>query len=394
MFGPALIAAVSAILVFVALHAEVTTRRAVIHTRGVLETSSSLLASLVEAETSQRGFIIARDTAFLSSDHPLKARADSLVAVLRSLTRDNAAQQRRLDTIADLSGERLIYIDSSVVAMRAGQRDRAVAIVAEGPGRRLMADIRRVMTELQGEEERVLHARERAERNATRVTSVVIVLAALGVALLAFLVNRNFDRALRDRRKALNDVRSANDRLQEQAAELEARAGAAHTAALEAESARDHAHVALASAEASERRAERLQAATEGFSGALSLTAVAQLDPHPVLARDPKSATQQLTLERGGVHVLEKPEPQFVVDAVERPDDQARNFLFSRRCRDPVDHAARSGRSATNASPISQGSNRKNAGQSGTHRGGTRFARRPQRNTVHPRVSSASSHAG
>jgi signal transduction histidine kinase/CHASE3 domain sensor protein len=277
VFGPALIAVGSGVLAFAALRAELTTRRAVIHTRDVLETSSSLLTALVEAEAGQRGYIITRDPAFLAPDYPLKPRGDSIIAVLRSLLRDNPAQQLRLDTIADLATQRLAYIDSSVVAMRSGQREHAVSIVAQGPGRRLMVDIHRVMTDLQGEEERLLHVREQAERNATRFTSAVITLAALGVALLAFLVNRNFDRALLDRRTALNDAQAANDRLQDQTAELETRAEAARVAALEAESARDHAHVALASAEASERRAERLQAATEAFSGALSITAVAQL---------------------------------------------------------------------------------------------------------------------
>jgi signal transduction histidine kinase/CHASE3 domain sensor protein len=284
VFGPALIAVASGAFAIVALRAEQTTRRAVIHTRNVLETSSALLTALVDAETAQRGFIITRDTSFLSPGNASKRLADSLIAELRSLTRDYPTQQRRLDTIAVLARRRLAYIDSSVLAIETGHTDRAVAIVAHGPGPLLMADMRGVLTDLRAEEERLLRLREVAERNATRLTSAIIALAALGVALLAFLVNRNFDRALRDRRNALNDVQSANSRLQDQAAELEARAETARSAALEAESARDNAQVALVSAEASERRAERLQAATEAFSGALSLTEVAHLIVDQALA--------------------------------------------------------------------------------------------------------------
>ncbi|MEP6491243.1 MAG: ATP-binding protein [bacterium] len=284
VFGPALIVVASGVLALGALRAELTTRRLVIHTRDVLETSSSLLTTLIGAESAQRGFVITGDTAFLGPDYPSRPRADRLIRDLRGLTRDNVLQQSRVDTIALLSGERLAHIDSSVIAMLAGQRQRAAGFVAPGPGRQLVADIRRVISELQSDEERLLHAREQAERSATRLTSVVILLATLVVALFALSVNRNYDRALLDRRAAATDAQAANTQLQEQAVELEAQANAANAAAHEAELARDNAHTALLSAEASERRAERLQVATEAFSGALSHTAVAQLIVEQALA--------------------------------------------------------------------------------------------------------------
>ena len=135
VFGPALIAVGSGVLAFAALRAELTTRRAVIHTRDVLETSSSLLTALVEAEAAQRGFIITRDTAFLAPDYPLKTRSDSVIAALRSLLRDNpssnfASTRSRTwpDSVSSISIAPLPRCDpaSPIVPWRLLRRGRAV----------------------------------------------------------------------------------------------------------------------------------------------------------------------------------------------------------------------------------------------------------------------------
>ena len=78
-------------------------------------------------------------------------------------------------------------------------------------------------------------------------------------------------------RPALDDSQLANERLQEQALELEQQAEAAQLAAFEAEQASEQAQTALHAVEESERRADRLQVATEALSTALSLADVAAL---------------------------------------------------------------------------------------------------------------------
>src|SRR5262249_4916456 len=80
-----------------------------------------------------------------------------------------------------------------------------------------------------------------------------------------------------DRRIALDELQSANDKLQDQAIELEHQADASQSVALEAEQASEQAQDALHQAEEAERRAERLQTATEAFTGALSLGEVCNL---------------------------------------------------------------------------------------------------------------------
>ena len=75
----------------------------------------------------------------------------------------------------------------------------------------------------------MLVIRQREAVRSEHVASAVIVIGAVVAGLLAFLVNQNLDRALNDRRQAIEDVETANERLQEQAVELEAQAEAAQT---------------------------------------------------------------------------------------------------------------------------------------------------------------------
>jgi signal transduction histidine kinase/CHASE3 domain sensor protein len=276
VFAPAAIVVVAGVLSFAAQQRSQGTRDSVLHSRVVLNLSTRLLTALLDAETGQRGYILTRDSTLLAPYNGARARADSTLDSLRALTRDNPVQQARLDTLVLRTHQRLSALDSSLALARAGRLPNPTTTVYR-PGPPLMADVRRLIDGLQAEEERLLVERERREANARRLASTAIIAGTLLAGLLAYIVNRAMDRAIEDRNRALADIETANERLQEQAVELEAQSEAAQAAALEAEQATEHARSALEAVEESERRSSRLQAATEAFSGALSLADVGDL---------------------------------------------------------------------------------------------------------------------
>lgn len=253
------------------------TTRWVQHTRDVLDASSTLMTSVLDAESASRGYIVTHDSTFLAPYQGAPERARSALVSLRRLTVDNAPQQRRIDTLDTVLNRRLTLIDSTIDLERRGLTQIIRGTAAPRPGRDLMASLRRLTDSVEASEERLLADRRVSEKRAIELAAVVILLGTLAAGTLAFTVNRNFDLALIERRTALDDVRQANDRLQESAIELEHQAEAAQNAALEAEQATEHAREALVAAEESERRAERLQEATEAFSGASELGDVANL---------------------------------------------------------------------------------------------------------------------
>ena len=277
VFGPAAIVVLCGVLSLGALSRALTTRESVEHSRDVLDASGSVLEALLDAETGERGFLLTHDTVFLGPYRGARLRVDEGLSRLRPLVAGRADEEARLDSLSMRARERLASLDTAIDEGVAGHGDSAVVIVRHGPGKRLMDEARRHIAALQASEENFLEERQRSEEGWRRAAVLILAIGTVLAGLLAFLVNRGFDRALLDRRLALDDAHSANERLQDQAIELEQQAEAAQLAAFEAEQATEQAEAALHAAEDSERRAERLQAATEALGSALSLADVAAL---------------------------------------------------------------------------------------------------------------------
>ena len=277
VFGPAVIVVVCGVLSLGALSRALATREGIAHSRDVLEASAAVLTALLDGETGERGFLLTRDTVFLQPYRGARLRTVQGLARLRQLVVGREDEERRLDTLTMRALERFASLDTAITDATNGRGEAAVGIVQHGPGKRRMDEARRHVAALQASEENALEERQRSEDIWRRAAVLILTIGTLIAGLLALLVNRNFDRALRDRRVALDETQAANDRLQEQAVELEQQAEAAQLAAFEAEQATEQAQVALHAAEESERRGERLQAATETLSSALSLVDVATL---------------------------------------------------------------------------------------------------------------------
>ncbi len=282
VFGPAAIVLIVGALSFGALRRSLGISQWVLHSRYVLDASSSLLNGTLEAESAQRGFLASHDSTVLEPYSVAPARVDSLIRRLRELTRDNAGQQARIDTLTDRVRERFAWIDSSVnipavtsaIVSRSGP---LYAVEARAARRHTNSEVRRLIDAIDATEDQLLRDREERERQSMSLTWAVLVIGTIAAAILALLANRSLDTALLERRAALEEAEDANTQLQEQAVELETQAEVSEAAAYEAEQASDEARSAQRAAHESEQRAERLQAATEAFSGALALAEVAQL---------------------------------------------------------------------------------------------------------------------
>ena len=237
VFGPTVIVVVMGVLSYVSLLQVVRTRDSVMHTRDVLDASSSLLTALLDAETGERGYLLTHDSLFLGPYATTRSRVDAALNTLHGLTQDNASQARRVDTLALRARARLMLLDSAIADEQRGREASAVAIVEQSAGRQLMEDVRGVIGRVQAEEEGLLHERSNAEYAWRQISGLVLVLGTALAAMLAFGVNRGFDRLLESRRLTLDDAQIANERLQEQALELEQQAETARSAAVAADAA-------------------------------------------------------------------------------------------------------------------------------------------------------------
>ncbi|WP_306214745.1 methyl-accepting chemotaxis protein [Actinoplanes sp. RD1] len=146
------------------------------HTYRVLEEIDAIVSSLKDAETGQRGFVITGVRDYLA---PYEQAQQDLVAeqeALRSLTADNAAQQRRLDELAPLVDAKLAELKETI-DLRAGPGgfDAALKVVLTGKGKAVMDNIRTVLADMSGEERTLLEKRSAAAAASAATTRSVIM---------------------------------------------------------------------------------------------------------------------------------------------------------------------------------------------------------------------------
>jgi PAS domain S-box-containing protein len=158
----------------------------------VLEALESTLSTLTDAETGQRGYLIARDPQYLG---PYEAAVASAGEELKGLSNLSAASPRlkvRVPEIEALTSRKLGELAETLALARAGQFDKAIELVRTDRGKQTMDQLRQVVADLQQEEFDLLAQRQIADAGAFRravagvVAAAVVGLGALG-AILAVL---------------------------------------------------------------------------------------------------------------------------------------------------------------------------------------------------------------
>ena len=119
-----------------------------------------LYSAYVDQEAGVRGYVISSDESFLSPYERGMEQADADVAELRRVLAGDAVAEETLDAVvatADRWQEEVA--EPEIEAMRAGERERAAALVATGHGQRLFddirSDIRTLVEDIRGHERQV-----------------------------------------------------------------------------------------------------------------------------------------------------------------------------------------------------------------------------------------------
>jgi len=189
--GPAALVVVFALILRAAAERERTTIVLDAHAHQVRAETATFLAYLADAEAGQRGFLLTRRPVYLAPFVSGRPFLDSSLASIRQLTRANATQQARLDTLTALARASIAFMDSTVEVRRSLGLDSAIARIETGRGRVLMDEIRRVEQAISDEEARVLAERIAADESERRRTLVLLALgtlAAIAAALFANLI--------------------------------------------------------------------------------------------------------------------------------------------------------------------------------------------------------------
>jgi PAS domain S-box-containing protein len=172
------------------------------HTYDVLRNIDAIGAGLVDAETGQRGYLLTGQEIYLEPYRVAIQNVGQKVGNLNSLTSDNPNQQKRIQVLRPLVEKKLGELQLTIDLRKKEGLASANKVVLEGSGKRLMDEIRALLSEITNEEEALLRTRTQlTTQSVTRSVRTVFAATLLSISLLVlcFLL---LTRELFERKKA------------------------------------------------------------------------------------------------------------------------------------------------------------------------------------------------
>ena len=153
-------------------------------THEVKEELSAVLRLVVDAETGQRGYLITDDPVYLEPYQEATAQIEARLARLDSLTKNSPPQQQRMYELRRIEQDELAVLQQTVQLDKEGRDLEAGQLMLSGVGRQRMDQFRRVVTDMEKEEDRLLAMRASLANRG----QWTIVLACLAIAVLSIVV--------------------------------------------------------------------------------------------------------------------------------------------------------------------------------------------------------------
>jgi CheY-like chemotaxis protein/signal transduction histidine kinase/CHASE3 domain sensor protein len=171
-----------ALLSYQSLQATTVTAANLTQTIEVLGRLESLLSTLIDAETGQRGFLLTGEESYLAPYTDAKDALPDEIKALRALLVNRPEQRRRLDALESLANLKMTELESTIAARRAGKPDAALAMVRTNRGKSYMDRIRAAVDEMDSAERQLIGQRAQESRNAATV-SLAVTLGGSGILL-------------------------------------------------------------------------------------------------------------------------------------------------------------------------------------------------------------------
>ncbi len=186
-----------------------------VHTYRVLSQSQMALEQLINIETGMRGFVITGKDNFLEPQIAGESKFSSTLASLKALTIDNAEQQKRLASLAQLETRWLDEDVHPIIAQRrqltqSGSSDDSLdQRINAGADKAKMDGMRGIISDMSQAEETLL-VRRTQEMNDAKNRAITILLAGgLIAALLAIILAYALGRTVRARLQVAIDAATA-----------------------------------------------------------------------------------------------------------------------------------------------------------------------------------------
>jgi PAS domain S-box-containing protein len=137
------------------------------HTHGVLEKLDSTFSALLELNADERGYSLTHQDVYLDSCHRLIGIIKDDLAEIKTLTADNPAQQSAHTRLSKLLEKRIVLLTQ--LQARTGAGDDI-----ESPRINLTSEVRKVLSDMRAEEEKLLHTRLQEAESGNRQLKIIL----------------------------------------------------------------------------------------------------------------------------------------------------------------------------------------------------------------------------
>ena len=159
------------------------------HTNQVIYHTQELLGQLRDAETGQRGYLLAQNPSYLE---PYYSGLESIwhhFRTLKQLTEDNSAQQQRLTEIELLMVDKFNELNETIEQFNQGNSTKAIELVQSDYGKQVMDKLRLLIDAFVSTEQELLSEREQALEDSKDQLQALLILLGLTLLLTILLTS-------------------------------------------------------------------------------------------------------------------------------------------------------------------------------------------------------------
>jgi methyl-accepting chemotaxis protein len=156
----------------------------VTHTYKVKEAIAQVGDALKDAETGQRGFVLTGEDRYLEPYQSASKAVDRNIQDLRELTADRGEQQKRIAALQILEAGKLGELAETIALRRQKGERAAVEVVLTDKGKNIMDEARKIMAEMDSEEDELLKQRDQAAKATAGFARATMIFGGLLILVL------------------------------------------------------------------------------------------------------------------------------------------------------------------------------------------------------------------
>ena len=191
---------VNALVSSINLNTVTDNRKRVVHTYDVLTELEAVIATVTDAETGQRGFLITGRESYLTPYDYAVGSIRQHFGHLEMLTSDNPEQKRHVAELKGLVNSKIGDLRETI-ALRRQSEEAARRNVLSGRGKQTMDSIRALVARMEGTERSLLAARERATETSERRFRAAFALVTIASVILLLIVYVVLGRSVAERQQ-------------------------------------------------------------------------------------------------------------------------------------------------------------------------------------------------